>query len=69
MVWPIGGPDLTTCASSLLGTAKEKISQLHLTIFEAPKPISEAALMTSSVHYGKRCQDKHGEKLKFVRRM
>jgi hypothetical protein len=48
---------------------KEKISQLHLTIFEALKQISEAALTTSSVHYGKRCPDKHGEKLKFVRRM
>jgi hypothetical protein len=48
---------------------KEKIPQLYLTTFEALKQISEAALMTSSVHYGKRCPDKHWEKLKFVRRM
>jgi hypothetical protein len=40
---------------------KEKISQIHLTIFEAIKEISEAVLMTSSIHYEKDVQINMGK--------
>jgi hypothetical protein len=69
MVWPTGSPDLTTCASSLWDTVKDKISKLHLTVFEALQQLSGAALMTFSIHYGKKCPYKHGQTLKFVWRM